>query len=293
MTDEKISKKIKAFWHLTRLGHGFMLGIAVLIGALIAGNVLSEIYGVLLGVLTAILIEAGTFALNDYYDIEVDRENARLDRPLVREDLKPETAFMLGVILTILGVACSYFINIWCFLIALVSALFGVAYDIKLKETGVLGNIYIAYTMAIPFVFGGLVFQNIQKGVLVLIILSLITFLSGLGREIMKGIIDVKGDAIRDVKTVARVYGVENAKITSITFYSVAVLLSPIPFIFDLSGFRNYPYLLFVIIADTIFLYTCIKLRGGDVEVINGLRKTTIMAMLFGLIAFLVGAVAN
>ncbi len=293
MTDEQILKKIKSFWQLTRLGHGFMLSIAVVIGALIVGNVFLKVYGVLLGVLAAILIEAGTFSLNDYYDIEVDRENERLDRPLVRGDIKPKTAFTAGVILTVIGVACAYFINNWCFLIALLSALFGVAYDIKLKETGFLGNIYIAYTMAIPFLFGGMIFQNVEKGVLVLIVLSLITFLSGLGREIMKGIIDVKGDSLREVKTVARVYGIKKARIISITFFSMAVALSPIPFIYNLSGFRNYPYLVFVLIADIIFIYSCIKLKSGDKEVINGLRKTTIMAMLFGLIAFFSGAAVN
>lgn len=290
MTVTDIINKIKAFWQLTRLGHGFMLGIAVAIGALIAGDIFSEVYKFLLGILTAIFIEAGTFALNDYYDMEVDRENDRLDRPLVRGDLKSETAFLIGVILTIIGVALSFFINIWCFGIALFSALFGVAYDVKIKETGFFGNVYIAYTMAIPFVFGGLIFQ---KSVLVLVVLSLITFLSGLGREIMKGITDVKGDALRDVKTLARVYGIKNAKCVSIAFYSTAVILSPIPYIYDLSGFRNYPYLFFVLIADALFVFACIKLRSGDLEVVDGLRKTTIIAMLFGLIAFLAGAIIN
>lgn len=279
--------KLKAYWQLTRLGHGFMLGFAVLIGAVIAGSI-SSLTLLLLGFFTAIFIEAGTFSLNDYYDIEVDRANKRFDRPLVRGDINPKTAFILGVLTVIIGIICSAFINSWCFSIALITALFGIFYDIRLKESGIFGNIYIAFTMSIPFVFGGLIFQ---KSVLVLIVLSLITFLAGLGREIMKGIIDVEGDALRDVKTIARIYGVKRAGMVSIIFYLTAVLLSPLPYIFNLGGFRNYQYLAFVCLADIAFIYTCLKLYGSeDRDVINGLRRTTIVAMLFGLVAFLAGA---
>ncbi|MDY6964997.1 MAG: UbiA family prenyltransferase [Halobacteriota archaeon] len=287
--------KLKAIWQLARLGHGFMLGFAVIVGAVIAGDLFIIPFDTLLislslGFMTALFIEAGTFALNDYYDIEVDRANERFDRPLVRGDIEPNTALIIAVFAIVLGIACSSLINIWCFSIALVTALFGIFYDIKLKEAGIIGNIYIAFTMAIPFVFGGFIFQ---KSVFVLIVLSLITFLAGLGREIMKGIIDVEGDALRDVKTIARVYGVRRAGTVSIFLYMAAVLLSPLPFIFDLGGFRNYPYLVVVFIADIIFIYTCLKLyRSEDRDVVNNLRRTTIVAMLFGLIAFLSGALS-
>ncbi|MDY6930390.1 MAG: UbiA family prenyltransferase [Halobacteriota archaeon] len=278
--------KLKAYWQLTRLGHGFMLGFAVLIGVVIAGNI-SSFTPIFLGFFTALFIEVGTFSLNDYYDIEVDRANKRFDRPLVRGDIDPKTAFFLGVLTVIIGIVFSAFINIWCFSIALVTALFGIFYDVKLKESGIFGNIYIAFTMSVPFVFGGFIFQ---KGAAVLIILSMITFLAGLGREIMKGIIDVEGDALRDVKTIARVYGVKRAGTVSVILYLTSVLLSLLPFIYDLGGFRNYRYLVLVCLADITFIYSCLKLFGSeDRDTINGLRKTTIIAMLFGLIAFFTG----
>ena len=165
--------KFKALWQLTRLGHGFMLGFAVIIGALIAGDLSSIpsdtlLISLSLGFLAALLIEAGTFALNDYYDIEVDTANERLDRPLVRGEIEQKTALIIAFFAILLGIICSLLINIWCFSIATITALFGIFYDIKLKETGLLGNIYIAFTMAIPFVFGGFIFQ---RSVLVLVVL--------------------------------------------------------------------------------------------------------------------------
>jgi len=191
-------KKLKAIWQLMRLEHGVMIAVAILVGALIAGKTLPSIKIFILTFLMALFLEGSTFALNDYYDLEIDKKNKRNDRPLVRGEVPPKTALFLFIILFPLGIIFSYFINQTCFIIAIITAIFAVIYDAYLKKIKLLGNFFIAYVMAIPFIFGGVsVIEN--KAVFVdlppaIMIVALIAFLAGSGREIMKDVMDLEGD---------------------------------------------------------------------------------------------------
>ena len=186
---------------------------------------------VVAGVVAVVTAEMGAFALNDYFDVEVDRKNHRTDRPIVRGDISRREALSLTVVSFIVSIVAGYFMNNvarWSVLVVLIA--FGVLYDYKLKEYGILGNVYIAFTMAAPFLFSSMLFRDSQ----VLLLLSAIAFLVGLGREIMKGIMDVEGDALRDVKTVARVYGTKTAKYMAVVLYLISVLFAPVPFLFNI-----------------------------------------------------------
>lgn len=66
-------KRLKAIWQLMRLEHGVMIAIAILIGSLIALGNFPPLDKFLLTFFTALFLEASTFALNDYYDVEIDR----------------------------------------------------------------------------------------------------------------------------------------------------------------------------------------------------------------------------
>ncbi|WP_457549766.1 UbiA family prenyltransferase [Archaeoglobus sp.] len=274
---------MKAIWDLLRLEHGIMYGIAVVIGIVVSSGTL-ELDKAILGFLTAVFCQASSFALNDYLDYEVDLKNKRTDRPLVRGDLRKEHALLLALALAPFGFVSAYLISLQAFLFALAITVLGYIYDLKLKEFGLVGNIYIAFTMSAPFLFGGIITGGVNVQV---VVLSLLAFLSGLGREIMKGIEDVEGDALRDVKSVARVKGVDFAYKLSATLIALAVLLSPLPLIHY--GF-NLLYILPVAIADVIFIKTVKSLVRKDRD-IRRLRKETLLAMLFGLLGFLLGSI--
>src|SRR4030042_1682016 len=195
-------KKLKAIWELMRLEHGVMLFLAILIGSLISQKTLYDnpnlpLLNIVLTFFTALFLEASTFALNDYYDLEIDKRNKRTDRPLVRGDLSPKTALYLFILFFPLGILCSYFVTLTCFLIAVVTALFAIFYDAVLKKIKLLGNFFIAYVMAIPFIFGGAAVLPEYTFTLVMppaiFIIALIAFLAGAGREIMKDVMDYEG----------------------------------------------------------------------------------------------------
>ena len=297
-------KKLKAGWQLMRLEHGLMLFIAILIGSLIAlnGAAFPPWDKFFLTFFTAMFLEASTFALNDYYDLEIDKRNKRTDRPLVRGDLSPKTALYLFYVFFPLGIICSFFVNYACFAIALITALLAIFYDVKLKKIKLLGNFYIAYVMAIPFVFGGAavieentLFFEIQPSIY---IIALIAFLAGSGREIMKDVMDFEGDKVKDVKSFPRYIGLRKSNIIAALFFISAVALSFVPFFMEIYDiyYLNYFYLYLVLLTDIMLLSTSFQLIfKKQIKPLHMklFRKTTLIAIFIGLLAFLVGAFMN
>jgi len=295
-------KTLKAIWQLMRLEHGVMLFIAIVIGSLISQKTLYDntnlpLVNIFLTFFTALFLEASTFALNDYYDLEIDRINKRTDRPLVRGDISPKTALYLFYILFPLGLVCSFFVNMTCFIIALVTALISVLYDVKMKKIKLVGNFYIAYIMAIPFIFGGATvlgnntfsFEAINPAIY---IVALIAFLAGAGREIMKDVMDFEGDLTKGVKSFPRYIGIRASNGIAAVFYLLAIALSFMPFFLRGFGvyYQNIAYFILVFITDTMLLSTSLQLVIKKQPNMKFHRKYTLVAIFIGLLAFLVGA---
>lgn len=293
-----IMKKIKAVWELMRLEHGVMIFIAILIGSIISmeGNALPSFDNFVLTFFTALFLEASTFALNDYYDLEIDKKNRRMDRPLVRDDLSKETALLLFFIFFPLGIICSFFVNITCFVIALVTALLAIFYDVKMKKIKLVGNFYIAYVMAIPFIFGGA--AALEKNVLSfdfnpgLYVIALIAFLAGSGREIMKDVMDFEGDQKKGVRSFPKYIGKYKSNMLSGFFYLSAVVLSFIPYLHSSFTiyYQNEVFVFIVLVADIIFVYMITQLFFNRKPDMVFFRKVSLVAVFIGLIAFLVSA---
>ena len=293
-------KGIKAIWELMRLEHGIMLFLAILIGSIISqktiyNNTDLPLINVFLTFFTALFLEASTFALNDYYDLEIDRINKRVDRPLVRGDISPKTALYLFFILFPLGLVCSFFVNMTCFIIALVTALLSVLYDAKMKKIKLVGNFYIAYIMAIPFIFGGATvleknvfsFEKINPAIYTI---ALIAFLAGSGREIMKDVMDFEGDRVKGVKSFPKYIGPRKSNILAAFFFEFAVVMSFLPFFmknFEIY-YLNYYYLALVFVTDTMLLSTSLHLMLKKKPHLKLYRKFTLIAIFIGLLAFLI-----
>ena len=280
---------MKAVWDLLRLEHGLMYALGVIAGMVVSAGLEFSVEDAVLGALTAVFLQASAFALNDYFDYEVDLANERMDRPLVRGDLSRRTALILSFVLAPLGFLTAYLISIEVLALALVIALLGFIYDAKLKEFGLTGNVYIAFSMAAPFIFGSVVATGEIKESSAL--LALIAFFSGVAREIMKGIEDVEGDALRNVKTIARTKGVKVAAKTSAFLFVLSVLLSFLPPLL-IEEFLDFKYIVPVAITDVMLLLLSRNLLIGRIEKkhIKKYRKESLIALGVGLVGFIGGA---
>ena len=112
---------VSAFFRLTRAEHSVMLALAVIAAEIIAIGRVPGYSLLVLSIMPPILISMGAFAINDYYDINIDRANGK-KRPLVTGIISPRGALRITAIAFILGIAISAFVNWAAFLIALIFA---------------------------------------------------------------------------------------------------------------------------------------------------------------------------
>lgn len=273
-----------------------MFAIAVLIGEIVVlGQVPDFTLLILLSLLVPIFSEMGSFALNDYLDVDSDRLNKKTERPLVRGAIKPEFAFKFAWFAFIFSTVLAFFINIHAFVIALVFNALAILYNYKLKDMPLLGNIYIAFTMAIPFVFGNFVVSSRLR--VISLVLAMLGFISGLAREIVKSIQDVEGDLrARKAQTLPIVIGRKNASVFAVIFYIMFIPLSYTPFLYGLKMSVIPMVLVFIgnlgILYNILLVYKAIHESDKSSKgYLRKARNVTLVALFIGLIGYLVAVI--
>ena len=278
---------IEEFWRLTRLEHSIMLSVAVIVGEVIALARLPEAYVLLLSLLPPMLVGAASFAINDYFDLKSDKINKRIDRPLVRGKIKPRTAAVLSLIFFLAGIILSAFLNWKCFIITLLFSVLAYLYSFRLKDIALVGNAYVASTMAVPFIYGNLAVAAEVSPVVVL--LGSIAFVSGLAREIMKTVMDVRGDRKgRGSRTLPVSIGVRSSLMLSSALYLISILLSFAPYVYIVPYARNLSYIVPIIIADILFAYIAVfSIKETSADLMKKSRNVSLAAMFIALLGFL------
>jgi geranylgeranylglycerol-phosphate geranylgeranyltransferase len=276
---------LKDFARLTRIEHSFFLAIAVIIGEVVVTRDI-QLLPTLAGVLSVFFIGIGSFAINDALDYKIDKANKRLDRPIVTGKISLKTAKLIANISFPIGVVLALAINSVCFLIALLFAVFAIVYSYNLKKSFLVGNVFIAFSMAVPLVFGNyIVSEELDMAVL---ILASMAFLTGLGREIIKDIQDIAGDKKYGATTVPVVLGKKTASWFASFYVLIAVALSPIPFLLLQKYVYNWLYLAPIIVTDLLLLASiAYSLKLKKLETV---RKMSLLALGMGLAGFLLGA---
>jgi geranylgeranylglycerol-phosphate geranylgeranyltransferase len=270
-----------------------MMGFAVIVGATLASpNVLNTLWqNLICGFITGFMLTAASMAINDYYDREIDAINEP-NRPIPSGVIKPKEALAFASILTAIGftaaLANSYLTNlksISCFLVAIAAWIIFVAYTTAGKRSGLPGNFLVSACVAIPFIYGSIAIANeVKPNVL---IFASMAFLSNTGREITKGIVDVQGDRMQNVKTLAVRYGEKTAAAAAALFYLSAVSLSPMPWLLNLVSFWFIPFVAvtdFGLVASSFML-----LNDYSRENARKVKNTALLWFIFALLAFVVG----
>jgi len=282
--------KFGGYLRLMRPVNCLMMGFAVIVGAALASpNVLSVFWlNLIYGFITGFMLTAASMAINDYYDREIDAINEP-NRPIPSGLIKPKEALAFAFILTAIGFATAYLTNISCFAIAIIAWTIFVTYTTVGKRSGLPGNFLVSTCVAMPFIYGSYTVANaIELNVL---IFASMAFLSNTGREITKGIVDVKGDEMQGVKTLAVRYGEKNAAIAAAIFYLLAVLLSPIPWLLKLVSLWFIPLVAitdFGLAASSFML-----LKDYSRENARKIKKIVLLWLIAGLLAFVIGAVSR
>ncbi len=275
---------VKCFFELIRPVNSIMAAIAVFVGAVIvAGTFAAYMTPVHLAIIATFIITGAGMIINDYCDRNIDFLNKR-HRPIPSGRVTPKGAFVLALTLFAAGIYISYFINFYCFLIALVNSVFLIIYSYNLKKVIALGHVFVSYLVASSFLFGG--FATGLDGLVPVTIVSLIAFFSNFSREIIKTIEDMKGDRLGKVKSLPIVLGEKSARKVATLLMTISVMLAPLPY---LMGYMTEIYIYVVSMGLVLFVFSIIwNMRETPAENVHKLMK---LAMFVCLLAFLVGAI--
>jgi geranylgeranylglycerol-phosphate geranylgeranyltransferase len=235
--------------------------------------------GLVMACLSAALIAAGGYVVNDVFDVEADRTN-RPHRPIPRGDLSLFAARVWCTFLLLLGVAISWNISIPAGLMATCIAGALVWYAAALKRTVLWGHFLVAGISGSAFLYGGLLGENIFPALAP----AFLATAFHLGREMLKAAADYPGDMEQGFSTMAVRWGVERTCRLSIMPLVAVIVASPWPYL--LGWFGIFYLLCVLIVLDGILIYTIHRIHRWPTSD-NAARLATLLKwnMVAGLVA--------
>ena len=278
--------KLGGFIRLMRPVNCTMMGFAVLVGAVLAIPQLGSLnwLNILFGFLTGFTFCAAAMVINDYYDRNIDAINEPR-RPIPSGNVKPKEALAFVGVLSAVGFIFAGLVSVLCFVVAAASLAITATYLTVGKRSGLPGNFLVSICVAIPFLYGSI--TAIGTVGLNVVLFASMAFLSNTGREITKGIVDVKGDSAEGVKTLAVRFGERNASVVAVLFYIFAVALTPVTWLLGLVGIWFVP---FVLVTDVgLVVCSALLLLDHSREKARRIKNLVLLLFLVGLLAYVFG----
>ena len=281
-----VISRIKAVIQLLRPDLSLAAGICVVVGELVALGHFPQLLEIVLGFAVGFFISGSTLILNDYFDLETDKINAP-NRPLPSGIIKTSQVIFLSIITALIGLTAAFLISYLALFVAIIFWIIGFLYNWKLKRTGLLGNLMVSTSVAITFIFGGIVVRNPWN--IVVWAFSAIAFFIDLGEEIAADALDMEGDKKINSQSIAIKYGENTAiKISAISF-ALVVLVSIIPFIL---GWLGIAYLIMILLMDSIIVFSTLKLlKSQNIQEKRKYARFIYLGATLGLVAFIVGQI--
>jgi geranylgeranylglycerol-phosphate geranylgeranyltransferase len=278
--------KAKGIIKLMRPINCLMMGFAVFVGAVLGSPAFAgdDWLKIAYGFLTGFTLCAAAMVVNDYYDRAIDAINEP-SRPIPSGLVSPREALILVAVLSAVGFFFAFLTSVLCLAVAIVSWLIVLTYVTVGKRSGLPGNFLVSACVATPFIYGSVVVTGqVQLNVW---LFAGMAFLSNTGREITKGIVDVKGDKAEGVKTLAVRYGETKTAIFAVLFYVSAVVLTPLPWVLGLVSFWFVPV---VSITDVgLVVSSALLLRNSSRENARKIKNLVLVFFVIGLLAYIFG----
>jgi geranylgeranylglycerol-phosphate geranylgeranyltransferase len=274
---------LKLFADLVRLELPLAAGVCVLAGEVIGLGGIPTAAEAVLGFLVGFLISAAAMASNDIFDLEVDRVNAP-ERPLPSGKISVKGVVAVTSILAALGLVAAAFLGLAALIAAAVTLAVGVLYNWKGKELGLAGNLMVAASVAMTFIFGGLAVDAAAEPMVWAF--GIMALLFDLGEEIANGVLDAEGDAKRGARSLARTKGKNFATNAAGLCFAAIIVISFIPYLF---GWASIVYLAMVMVVDLalVVLHTRFRFAPDRAE-----GKKVVRMLYLVMLAFVIFFVA-
>jgi geranylgeranylglycerol-phosphate geranylgeranyltransferase len=255
----------------------FFAALTVFFGAVYFAEVVNYT-PIIFAVISAVLIAAGGYVMNDFFDIPIDVIN-KPNRVLPSGKITPRAAYLYAVLLFILGILFGFLTgNKYCVGVAIFNTFILFFYAKSFKKTILFGNLLVAYSAGSAFIYGGLVNNNFNKS----LILAVFAFYYTLIREFIKDAEDISGDSKYNARTLAVVLGKKSIVwVSFVPFFAITAYTFILFFSHAVSVFTFTALLLLVIIPLSLFLfYLTQKNTISDFAVISKYMKIDMFILL-------------
>ncbi len=190
---------------------------------------------VVYALLSIAFVAAGGYAINDYFDADIDRLNKPW-RPIPSGRVTPGEAYAYSLLLFAAGVYAGFAASIYNGVFALIVAALLYLYPAWMKRRrAMLGHLTVAATGAATIIYGGLAAGVCMGAVRAALAASAIpaayAFTLILAREFVKALEDMEADAARGASTIATVYGEKLAKAAAATLLAAVAVAAPLPYL--------------------------------------------------------------
>jgi len=277
-----IIEKSWGFFTLSRPVNVVIAGLSILVAAFISGP-LQPLGKVLAACFSGALITAAANAINDYFDLDIDRIN-KPERPLPKAVLSKKEALLFSLFFFFSGIVLGAFINRIALAIAASTSVLLYLYSAKLKRTVLWGNLTVSLATALAFIYGGLAVGNPTAAM----IPAGFAFAMHLGREIIKDMEDVEGDRQYQSFTLPVKHGITPAKWMATVVFFVLFCATFLPHVLNIYGSW---YLIIVIVGvNSVLVYTVISMwRRSSRNNFRRLSAYLKVDMIMGLLAIYAG----
>jgi geranylgeranylglycerol-phosphate geranylgeranyltransferase len=268
---------------LARPANVMIAMLSVWVGSYLSGVMIP--FRIVVACISAGAILAAGNAVNDVFDVEIDRVN-QAGRPIPSGVVSRNSASAFAFVLFALGVLLSSLIGLLGLMIALFCSVLLVLYAVLLKRRMLWGNILVSVLTALAFVYGGVAARHAAGALFP----AMLAFLFHFGREIIKDVADVKGDRMAHARTLPVVLGERAGVNFAALALGLLIVVTPLPFVLGLYGRL---YLIVVLVGvDLVCAVIVAALLSRRAWMSLGRASSLLKAdMLLGLAALLVSKV--
>jgi len=259
----------------------------------------------LLLVTSTLLIAAGGYVINDYFDTEADKIN-KPGKMAIGKKLSEESAYLYYWILTISGVLIGFYISfrVNYFLLGFIYIAFAMMlwfYTTRYQKTVLWGNLAVSFLSAMVllivwlFEFFALRADPViyteamkQLGLISIIVgtYTLFAFMVTLIREMIKDIEDFEGDRICGFNTLPVKAGIRNTKILIVVLTGLTIFFLGVAqyFLFRMNLMLVFWYIMIAVQSLLLFLLFQV-IKAGSASEFHFLSTATKIIMVAGILS--------
>lgn len=198
--------------------------------------------------LSTVIIAAGGYIINDYYDVKIDLIN-KPERVVIGKEVNRRFALLFHSLLSMSGVALGFLLNWRIGAINFLSAFLLWWYSNDLKRQPFVGNFVVALLTGLSVLLINVLYKENHPFV---IIYSIFAFAITLVREIVKDIEDLKGDNSFGCRTLPIVLGIRKTKM--ILYLLLVAFITTVAMIGYFYLSLALYYLLFILVVPSLLL---------------------------------------